>query len=200
MKAVVYARVSVHGEDIGNQIEAIKEWAREHNYEIVGVFRDEAVTGARDPLEREAFKSLMKYCEDNNVKTMLVYDLSRFGRSLPEAVQALKKLLNMGYMVIFTRFNLKAGLSDVAGKVMIYTLLMASELEQDFMRMRLETARKAGKRIGRPPKVDDITLKKYLERYRQLKLKDVWKIMKSDGYDISYFQFLRRVKKLMQKR
>ena len=200
MKAVVYARVSVHGEDIGNQIEAIKEWAREHNYEIVGVFRDEAVTGAGDPLEREAFKSLMKYCEDNNVKTMLVYDLSRFGRSLPEAVQALKKLLNMGYMVIFTRFNLKADLNDVAGKVMIYTLLMASELERDFMRMRLETAKKAGKRIGRPPKIDDNSLKKYLEKYRQLKLKDVWKIMKSDGYDISYFQFLRRVKKLMQKR
>ncbi|RLG83076.1 MAG: hypothetical protein DRO40_05870 [Thermoprotei archaeon] len=34
MKAVIYARVSIHGEDIGNQIEAIREWAREHNYEV----------------------------------------------------------------------------------------------------------------------------------------------------------------------
>ncbi len=197
-KAVIYARVSVHGEDTINQIEAIREWAETHGYEIAGVFKDEAVTGAGDPLEREAFKSLLKFCEDNGIKTILVYDLSRFGRSLPEAVQALKKLLDMGYTVIFTRFNLKADLSDIAGKVMIYTLLMASELERDFMRIRLETARRAGKRIGRPPKVDDNTLKRYLRRYRELRLKDVWRIMRSDGYDISYYQFLRRIKKLKQ--
>ena len=41
---------------------------------------------------------------------------------------------------------MKADLSDIAGKVMIYTLLMASELGRDFMRMRLESARKAGRR------------------------------------------------------
>ncbi|RLG83077.1 MAG: hypothetical protein DRO40_05875 [Thermoprotei archaeon] len=74
----------------------------------------------------------MKYCEDNGIKTVLVYDLSRFGRSLPEAVQALKKLLDMGYTVIITRFNLKANLDNIAGKVMTYTLLMAREFERDF--------------------------------------------------------------------
>ena len=53
-------------------------------------------------LECEAFKSLLKFCEDNYVKTILVYDLSGFGRSLPEAVKTLKKL-GRGYVVIFTR-------------------------------------------------------------------------------------------------
>ena len=70
--------------------------------------------------------------------------------------------MDIGYTVIFTRFNLRADLSDIAGKVMIYTLLMASELEWDFMRMRLETARKAEKRIGRPPKISNDVLKRYI--------------------------------------
>ena len=52
----------------GNRVGAIREWAEEHGYEITEVFKDEAITGARDPLEREAFKSLLKFCGDNNVK------------------------------------------------------------------------------------------------------------------------------------
>ncbi len=196
MKAVVYARVSVKGEDIENQVKVIQEWAKNNGYEVTAVFRDEAVTGASNPLERPAFQALLKYCKDNNVNTILVYDLSRFGRSLVEAVEALRKLLDMGYTVIFTRFNLKADLKDIAGKVMIYTLLMAAELERDFMKMRLEAAKQAGKRIGRPPKIPDETLKRYLKRYKGLSKKDLWKILTKDGYEISYQQFLYRVKKL----
>ncbi len=195
-KAVVYARVSVHGEDIGNQVRAIEDWAREHGYMVLGVFKDEAVTGASNPLERDAFKRLLVFCRDNNVRTILVYDLSRFGRSLVEAVNALKQLLDQGYTIIFTRFNLKADLSDIAGKVMIYTLLMAAELERDFMKMRLEAARRAGKRIGRPPKIPDNILKKYLNKYKGLSKKDIWRIMKADGYELSYQQFLQRVKRI----
>ena len=63
--------------------------------------------------------------------------------------------------------------------------------------MKLESAKRTGKRIGRSPKVNESTLRKYLEKYRHLKLKDIWKIMR--GYEISYYQFLRRVRKLREK-
>jgi len=61
----------------------------------------------------------MKYCEGNKIKTMLVYDLSRFSKSLPEAVQSLKKLLDVRHAIIFTKFNMKADLSNIVSKVMI---------------------------------------------------------------------------------
>ena len=62
MKAVAYSRVSAHGEDISNQVKVINEWAKQHGYEMVRAFKDEAVSGAGGPLEREVFNSLLKYC------------------------------------------------------------------------------------------------------------------------------------------
>jgi len=149
-KAVIYARVSVRGEDVNNQIKNIKEWAQENNYEVVGIFPDEAVTGASNPLERPKFKQMLEFCKDNGINIILVWDLARFGRSLPEAVTALKRLLDQGFKVIFTKHNLKADFNDIGGKVMIYTLLMAAELERDFLKMRMEAAKRAGKVIHRP--------------------------------------------------
>jgi len=169
-KAVIYARVSVRGEDLNNQVENIKAWAAQNGYEIVGVFPDYAVTGVSDPFQRREFSNMISFCKNNNIRSILVWDLARFGRSLPEAVEALRKLLDQGYTVIFTRYNLKADLNDIAGKVMIYTLLMAAELERDFMRIRMEAAKKAGKLCHRPPTpipVDEV--KKLLKKRWTLK-------------------------------
>ena len=141
-EAVIYARVSVRGEDINNQIENIRKWAKENGYKIVGIFPDRAVTGASDPFMRKEFSNMISFCINNNVGNILVWDLARFGRSLPEAVEALRKLLDDGFTIIFTRYNLKADLNDIAGKVVIYTLLMAAELERDFMKIRMEAAKK----------------------------------------------------------
>lgn len=150
-KAVIYARVSVREEDVNNQIKNIKEWAKKHDYEVVGVFPDKAVTGASNPFEREKFSQMLEFCRDNNIKTILVWDLARFARSLVEGMSALKQLLDDGFKVIFTRYNLKADLSDPTGKVLIFTLSMAAELERDFLRMRMEAAAAAGKITHRPP-------------------------------------------------
>ena len=198
MKAVAYARVSVRGEDINNQVRNIREWARRNNYDVVAVFKDENVTGASDPFERDAFKAMLKFCEDNNVRAILIYDLSRLGRSLMEAVKALQRLLNNGYVVIFTRFNLKADLRDVATKTMIYAMLMIAELERDFILMRMEAARRAGKRIGRPPKVSDEKILEYYNKYGKYNKKYAWLRLKEDGHDMSYDRFLKRLKKLLR--
>jgi len=38
--AVGYTRVSVEGEDIGNQVSAIEDYAKTNNLTLVGVFND----------------------------------------------------------------------------------------------------------------------------------------------------------------
>jgi len=204
-KAVIYARVSAKEEDVNNQIENIKDWAKQRGYQIVGVFPDKAVTGASNPLEREKFKQMLAFCRDNGVKVILVWDLARFGRSLPEAVNALRELLNEGFTVIFTRYNLTADLNDIGGKVMIYTLLMAAELERDFLHMRMEAAKNAGKITHRPPTpipIDEV--KKLLEKGWTLKQIHAYLIgkgelryrEKGEEKTLSYRQFVYRLNAL----
>ena len=204
-RAVIYARVSVREEDVSNQVENMKEWAKQRGYEIAGVFPDKAVTGASNPLEREKFKQMLEFCRDNGVKTILVWDLARFGRSLPEAVNALKQLLDEGFKIIFTRYNLTADLNDIGGKVMIYTLLMAAELERDFLHMRMEAAKNAGKITHRPPTpipVDEVkqllekgwTFKQihaYLVGKGELKYREKGKVKQ-----LSYDRFVKRLNAL----
>ncbi|RLF13156.1 MAG: hypothetical protein DRJ97_08460, partial [Thermoprotei archaeon] len=185
-RVVGYARVSVRGEDVEVQVKAIEAYAEEHGLELVGVFRDEAVTGASNPFEREAFQAMYKFCRDNGVNTVLIYDLTRLGRSLIAAVEALRRLLKEGFQVYFIRHNIKADLNDPASKVMIYTLLMVAELERDFMKMRQEEAWRQGKIKGRPPKVSDQVIIKYLRKYGGLSKKAIWKIMVGDGLNLSY--------------
>jgi len=150
IKAVGYARVSVREEDIENQVKAIEQYARENNIELVKVFRDVATTGASNPFNRPIFKEMYEYCKSYNIYNVLIYDLTRLGRSLITAVEALKQLINEGFNVYFIRHNIKADLNDPTSKVMIYTLLMVAELERDFMRMRQEEAWRRGKTRGRP--------------------------------------------------
>lgn len=61
---------------------------------------------------------------------------------------------------------------------------------------RVEAARKAGRRPGRPPKVTDEEILAYLRRYPRLSLRAIWKIMRADGREISYDRLTKRVKSL----
>lgn len=165
---MIYARISRIMEDINNQINNIRDWGAKHGYTVIGVFKDENISGATDPFKRESFVSMIKFCKDNNVDTILILDPSRLGRSLVSSVQALKRLADEGFTVIFTKYNLVADLKTIQGKAVLYSLLMASEFERDFVIMRLESAKASGKHIGRKPKkmkMSDREIKKmFLEK------------------------------------
>jgi len=173
--AVGYARVSVASEDIENQVKNLQQYAEKNNIKLAAVFKDE-LSGASNPLEREAFKAMLKYCEDNNVRTILMLDLSRLGRSLPEAAELIKKLNEEGYRIIFTKYDLQADPKTIAGKAVIYALLMAAEFERDFMLMRLEAAKARGKTIGRPRKQVNMRKVKYYMK-KGLSIRAIAKIL-----------------------
>jgi hypothetical protein len=61
--AVGYARVSFEGEDIGNQMHAIEDYAKANNLTLVGVFKDIGVSGARPAMERDGLKQLLTALE-----------------------------------------------------------------------------------------------------------------------------------------
>ncbi len=165
VRAVGYARVSVRDEDINNQVKAIERYARENGIELLYIFKDEAVTGASDPFKREEFRAMYDFCKSYGINTILIYDLTRLGRSLTTAIDALKRLIDDGFNVYFIRHNLKADLRDPASKVVIYTLLMVAELERDFMRMRQEEAWRQGKQKGRPVEITRDEIISVLKQY-----------------------------------
>lgn len=197
-----YARVSVSHEDIENQVKAIEEYCREVGYELLKVFKD-TVTGVSNPLDRPEFRKMIDYASDLGIRKVVVYDVSRLGRSLSELFNTLKILSNNGIIVEFVKHRELSGMDERSYTVFITALGLAVQLEREFMRQRLESARRAGKRIGRPPvELPVDTIKKYLDK--GLSKKDVYRLLVSQGYlrytekgeekTLSYHQFLRKLK------
>ncbi len=102
-KAVAYLRVSKKEEDIENQRIAILEFAKKNDYEIVEWFEDEGVSGWKVKVrKRKGFRELLEYAEKHNIKTILFFDVTRFGRSWKDTVSTYFELDDEGYELIFT--------------------------------------------------------------------------------------------------
>mgnify|MGYP001772530665 CR=1 FL=1 len=199
-----YARVSVAGEDITNQVKAIEDYCRARGYDLLMVFKD-VVTGVSNPLERPEFRNMVRYAVENGIRKIVVYDLSRLGRSVFELFNTLRVLKEHGLLVEFVKHQELAGMDERSFTVFVTAIGLAAQLEREFMHQRLEQARLAGKRIGRRPVEIPVEL---VERYlsKGLSKKDVYRLLVAQGHlryrekgeerVLSYTRFLKRLKVL----
>lgn len=84
MKVAIYARISRSDDvnyhhSIENQIKGISDYCKEHNYPITKIYKDINVSGKT--MNRPAFIEMMKDVDNGIVDTIIVKDLSRFGRN-----------------------------------------------------------------------------------------------------------------------
>jgi site-specific DNA recombinase len=88
---IIYARVSTvkAGErdtPISSQISECREWATKNDIEVVEIFKDEGISGAKDRETRKGLNNAMFYAEKNKIDFFLVFDLSRFARSSEQTI------------------------------------------------------------------------------------------------------------------
>lgn len=86
-KVAAYIRLSVDdpilGTSLENQLEIITNYCNQNKLLIKKVYSDNGYTGSN--FDRPAFKEMMKDIEVGLVDTVVVKDLSRFGRNLIKA-------------------------------------------------------------------------------------------------------------------
>lgn len=90
VRAVLYLRLSNEdegkltkeekSESIKNQEMMLKDYAKEHGYEIVGIYNDEDWSGADST--RPEFNKMIKECEAGNVDVVIAKSQSRFARDM----------------------------------------------------------------------------------------------------------------------
>lgn len=85
-KAYAYLRVSgkgqVKGDGFPRQLQAIKNYATEHDLRVVQVFREEGVAGNKESMDRPAWAEMMTALLGNGVKTIIIEKLDRLARDL----------------------------------------------------------------------------------------------------------------------
>ena len=86
-RAVIYSRVStLNGQTVDNQLKVLREVAEKKGLEIVKEISDEGISGAKGRDERKGFDDLIKGAVKKEFDIILVWDVSRLGRSLKHLV------------------------------------------------------------------------------------------------------------------
>jgi putative DNA-invertase from lambdoid prophage Rac len=88
--AFAYLRVSTEDQTVMNQRLSLQRWALSHDYQILDYFEDSSVSGKTAATTRPGFKELLTLVEREEIDAVLVYELSRIGRTFWDTLEAIK--------------------------------------------------------------------------------------------------------------
>jgi putative DNA-invertase from lambdoid prophage Rac len=158
--AFAYLRVSTEEQTVQNQKLALEKWAHHNNYQILDFFEDSAVSGRIPATQRRGFQEMLELVESAGVDAVLVYELSRVGRTFWDTLDAIKAIEQYAPLVSCSpRESFLQTTEPSVRKLMIGILTWVAERERDMLVQRtkdgMERAKAVGKGIGRPQKMID---------------------------------------------
>ena len=114
MNVVIYARFSSHSQteqSIEGQLRVCYEYARAHDYTVVGEYIDRAQSGTTD--NRQDFQRMMLDSEKKTFQYVLVYQLDRFARNRYDSAIHKAKLKKNGVRVLSAKENITDDASGI---------------------------------------------------------------------------------------
>ncbi|MGB8154403.1 MAG: recombinase family protein [Nitrososphaeraceae archaeon] len=155
-----YLRVSTEEQTILNQRIAIKKWASENDYEILEFFEDASVSGKVAAINRPAFREMLEIVKNEQVDAVIVYELSRVGRTFWETLDAIKAIEQYAPLISCSAKEVFLQTTDPSiRKLLIGILTWVAEREREILIQRTKDgmirAKISGKMIGRPKKFLD---------------------------------------------
>lgn len=148
----IYTRVStsmqVDGYSLDAQMEKLKRYADYEGMPIVGVYNDKGKSG-KSIEGREDFQRMMKDIEyrKDNVKYVLVFKLSRFGRNAADVLNSLQFMQDYGVNLICVEDGIDS--TKDSGKLMISVLSSVAEIERENILIQTMEGRKQKAREGK---------------------------------------------------
>lgn len=141
-----YVRVSSQGQNTARQLAGMK---------LDKEFVDK-VTGSN--MDREKLKECIMYAREGD--TVIVESIDRLARNLLDLQEIIKTLNKKGARVQFVKESLTfTGESDPMSTLMLQMMGAFAEFERSMIKTRqrdgIDAAKKAGKHLGRPHKVDN---------------------------------------------
>jgi DNA invertase Pin-like site-specific DNA recombinase len=162
-RVALYMRVSSEEqrekESIATQDVFLEEYCKLYGHEVVGIYKDEAVSGTVPMSERSEGARLLADAKAGALDAVLVYRLDRIGRSLLVVVDAHDRLGQVG--VALKSANEPIDTSSPSGRLIFQMLASFAEFERATITERsrdgLQRAFKNGVQLGRIPYGYDIS-------------------------------------------
>lgn len=154
MKRVgIYLRVSTNGQTTENQRRELEAMVARSGWELVGIYEDAGISGAKGRDKRPAFDRLLKDATARKVNMIAAWSVDRLGRSLQDLVGFLTDLQALGCHLYLHQQALDT--STPSGRAMFQMCGVFAEFERGMIRERvnagLARAKAKGTKLGRRP-------------------------------------------------
>lgn len=166
-RAAIYARCSTNHQDPTMQLDELRAYCQQRGFTACTEYVDAGVSGKR--ARRPQLDALMVAARKRKVDAVVVYRYDRFARSLHHLAAALEEFRALG--VDFISLHEGVDTSTPGGRLVFGIFASIAEFERELIRERvcsgLATARRRGKRLGRPQQYVNL---QQLRQYRSEEL------------------------------
>jgi DNA invertase Pin-like site-specific DNA recombinase len=157
-RAVLYLRVSTIEQTTANQERELRQAAERAGWEVVKVYKDHGISGAKGRDKRPAFDALCRDANRRRFDVVMAWSVDRLGRSLQDLVAFLAELHALKVDLFLQQQGIDT--TTPAGKALFQMLGVFAEFErsiiQERVRAGLARAKGEGKVLGRPKIATDI--------------------------------------------
>jgi DNA invertase Pin-like site-specific DNA recombinase len=151
-RAVLYLRVSTTDQTTASQERELREVAGRMGCEIVRVYKDHGISGAKSRDGRPEFDRLFRDAAQRKFDMVMAWSVDRLGRSLQDLVSFLSELHALHVDLFLHQQGLDT--TTPAGKAMFQMMGVFAEFERSIIAERvragLRRAKDEGKQLGRP--------------------------------------------------
>lgn len=149
----IYLRVSTDQQTTENQRRILLEVAERSGWEVVGIYEDHGISGAKGRDRRPGFDALLKAVARSEINMVAAWSVDRLSRSLSHLIGLLGELDAKGCDLFLHQQALDS--SSPQGRAMFALAGVFAELESSLISSRVklgqQRARAQGVRFGRPP-------------------------------------------------
>ena len=156
MKVGILSRISTSSQSNESGLEELRSICEKSDYEIVEEYV-EVVSGSKGKEDRSELSRMLSDCKKRKFEKLIVWELSRLGRSLPHLVNTLQEMKDSGVDLYSVREGIDTSTS--MGKTMFGLIGVFSEFELEVRKDRVQRGidhyRKTHKTWGRRKTITD---------------------------------------------
>jgi len=148
IRAALYLRVSTDEQHAENQLPELERFAEAHGWEIANRYVDQGESGAK--ASRPAIDRLLADARRGRFNVVLCWSISRFGRSMVNAVLAMHELTELGIRLVALQQAVDTGTVVGRGVAALLAALAEAELEEKRERVKagIRRVRARGQRFA----------------------------------------------------
>ena len=150
-RAAIYIRVSTDGQTTEHQRRELQEVAARKGWEVMEVYEDAGISGAKGRDKRPALDAMLKDATRKRFDVIAAWSVDRLGRSLAHLVDMLAEIHGVDCDLYLHQQAVDT--STPSGRALFQMMGVFAEFERAMIRERvmagLRTARKKGVKLGR---------------------------------------------------